>query len=353
MADNQTVSVDEFMSARKDFAKGDVVMKASKAPASWDPKARSARFVMSAEVEDRDRDIIIQAGLDLTEFMKNPVAPFAHRSTDFPIGVWTDIEKLLTARPKRHEGTLNLVPEGTDGVADRLAFHIAAGSIRACSVGFVPRTVERREVPEGANKIFSPGYRILEAELVECSPVSIPSNPAALAKSAAEGDVLAKEIIEQVLDEWVKHPETGLIMPKAEFEEAHKQMINGRKWFFYNCDTGETSTGPVATGERTSVVGSPPGTDASHDSPPSEARSLLRRALDLLAGSGANQAEVERLAAEANAREADQEAAKIASEQAERQKTLAALDAIHARLLTRRELAERHDALVKRLEKAA
>jgi hypothetical protein len=332
MPDNQTVSIDEFMSARKDFVKGsNVVMKASKAPASWDPKARSARFVMSAEVEDRDRDIIMQAGLDLDEFLKNPVAPFAHRSTDFPIGTWSEIEKNLTGRPKRTEGTLNIVPDGIDGVADRLAFHIAAGTIRACSVGFVPRTVERREVPEGMNKPFSPGYRILDAELVECSPVMIPSNPAALAKSAAEGDVLAKEIIEQVLDEWVKHPETGLIMPREEFERAHK----------------------VATGERTSVVASPPPIDVGHDSPPSEARSLLRRALDLLAGSGANQAEVERLAAEANAREADQEAARIASEQAERQKTLAALDAIHARLLTRRELAERHDALVKRLGKAA
>lgn len=324
---NQTVSVDEFLSVRKDFVKsGNVLMKAAKAPSTWNSHDRSARFVMSSEIEDRDRDIVMQAGLDVTEFMKNPVAPFAHRSTDFPIGMWSDVEKILTGRPKRTEGTLNLVPEGTDGVADRLAFHIASGSIRACSIGFVPRSVEQRDVPQDRqSKPYYPGYKILEAELVECSPVAIPSNPAALAKSAAEGDVMAKEIIEQVLDEWMKHPETGLIIPREEFERAHK----------------------VATGERTSVVTAevlPPSTDN---------RSLIRRALDLITGSEANQAEVDRVAADLRAHEADQEAQRQAKEKAERERTLQALEALHAKATARRELAERHAAFEERLKKVA
>lgn len=216
--------IDEFLSAREGFVKsGNVLVKAAKAPASWNPERRSARFTMSTEQEDRDRDIVVQAGLDLTEFLKNPVAPFSHRSYDFPIGSWANVEKNLTGRPKRTEGDLVLLSEGTDEVADRLAGHIAGGTVRACSIGFIPKAVERREVPEDKrDSYFWPGWMIHEAELVECSPCAIPANPGALAKSAAEGDVHAREILEEVLDNWAKHPETGLLIPRAEFEAAFK-----------------------------------------------------------------------------------------------------------------------------------
>jgi hypothetical protein len=329
MSDTQLVTVDEFLSSRKDFVKGgNVLMKAAKAPSTWNPEARTARFVMSSEAEDRDRDIVLQAGLDVTEFMKNPIAPFAHRSTDFPIGVWSDVEKNLTGRPRRTEGTLNLVPEGTDGVADRLAFHIGAGSIRACSIGFVPHAVERREVPESRrDSAFFPGYRIIEAELVECSPVAIPSNPAALAKSAAEGDVLAREIIEQVLDEWTRHPETGLIVPRAEFEAAHKQ----------------------ATGGRSSVV-VPPVTeteDTADSRASGEAVSLIRRALDYVMGSsqssnhtvvnGPDTNEFVPGAYDGNVKDGDSDIKAMA---AEKQKRLDELSAVHADMMKRHRLTE-------------
>jgi phage head maturation protease len=226
----RSVSVDEFLNARKGFVKsgGVLVKAATRAPSSWDPNKRSARFVMSAEVEDRDKDIIVQEGLALDEFLKNPIAPFSHASNTFPVGTWSEVEKVLNGRPKRTEGTLTLVPSGVDGVADRLAFHLGAGTVRACSIGFIPKQIQRREAPQDPDGYRYPGYMILEAELVECSPVCIPSNPAALAKSAAEGDVLAREIIEQVLDEWAKDPATGLLMPREEFERAQKDATGNR-----------------------------------------------------------------------------------------------------------------------------
>ncbi len=61
---------------------------------------------------------------------------------------------------------------------------------------------------------------IHEAELYECSPCCVPANPAALAKAAAEGDVMAREMIEQVLDTWTL--EKGLIVPRKVFEDAHR-----------------------------------------------------------------------------------------------------------------------------------
>ncbi len=70
-------------------------------------------------------------------------------------------------------------------MADRLAIHFAAGSVRACSIGFMPTSIERREVPEDEQGgYFYPGYMIHSAELYECSPCTVPANPAALAKAA-------------------------------------------------------------------------------------------------------------------------------------------------------------------------
>ncbi|MGX5777003.1 HK97 family phage prohead protease [Methylorubrum zatmanii] len=234
---SKRVSIDEYLASRgyggverKHFARDDgVVLKALPAAmvekAKFDKEAGTIRFVMSAEVEDRDRDIVVQAGLDTAEFEKNPVAPWGHQARDMPVGQWSDIAKVLSGRPKRTEGTLKLTKG--EPQADRLALHLEAGSIRACSIGFMPKSIERREVPdEMKGDYFYPGYMIHEAELYECSPVSIPANPAALAKAAAGGDALSREIIEQVLDCW--DLKDGLIVPRKAFEDAHRQASGDR-----------------------------------------------------------------------------------------------------------------------------
>ena len=108
-------------------------------------------------------------------------------------------------------------------MAERLALHFEAGSMRACSIGFLPKAVERRDVPEDKrDSYYYPGYKILEAELVECSPCGVPSNPAALAKAAAGGDTFARDLIEDILDNWARNPESGLLVPREEYEKAFK-----------------------------------------------------------------------------------------------------------------------------------
>jgi hypothetical protein len=315
------VSIDEFLAQRKGFLKGDIVVKASRAPSSWDAKTRSARFVISAEVEDRDRDVILQGGLSTDEFLKNPVAPFAHQSRTFPVGTWSDIEKVLSGRPKRTEGTLNLVPEGTDEVADRLAKHISVGTIRACSIGFVAKRVRRREVPEdkAGDPYFTPGYTIEAAELVECSPCVIPANPAAFAKSAAMGDALAREVIEEVLDTWTRHPETGLLVPRAEFEAAHKE----------------------ATGERTSVLTTPQAPVAPVPASSPEP-SLIRRAINAIIGKGDAPPDLDAVSVTAIARVMEADRAR-----AERLKEISQA---HQRFMRRHQAYERAAALKGRLD---
>lgn len=223
MSKPEIISVDQFLSERKDFVKsGDVVVKGVRAPASWNPEARSAKFVMSSEAPDRDKDIINQAGLDITEFMKNPQGLMFHNSRSWPIGTWSDVVK-VNGRPKRTEGVLTLMKEGEEPDADRAAKHIAAGTLRAVSIGFIPKRLQRRPKEEDAGEWSWPGYEILESEMVECSIVPVPAQPAALVKSADGDDVLARELLEYVLDTYVKMP-GGLIVPRERYEEARKAL---------------------------------------------------------------------------------------------------------------------------------
>jgi HK97 family phage prohead protease len=241
---DKLVSLDEYLNApggyglqRKHFARDSgVILKGAPAAeikaVKFDEATRSAVFVMSAEIEDRDRDIIVQAGLDTTNFEKNPIALFAHNPT-LPIGKWADLTKNLTGRPKRTEGR-SILAEGV-AKADEAAALLKSDTLRACSIGFMPKSIERREVPDDKkDDYYYPGYLIHEAELYECSLVSVPANPAALAKAAAAGDRWSLEDIEVILDGWSK--QHGLFLPRAALEEAHREGAGNKQTITVSID---------------------------------------------------------------------------------------------------------------------
>lgn len=216
-----TISVDEYVNDRKMSANEDgVVFKAASAPRTYDAEKRSCQFVMSSQDIDRDMDIVVTRGIDLTDFEKNPIALMNHRS-DMPLGRWEDVAK----KPKRLEGTAVLADEGTAPHVDMMAGMLGQGIVRASSIGFRPRTLKRREMENGE---FVRGYIIEECALFECSIVSIPANAQALAKQAAAGNAMAKELIEYTLDTWCKNAE-GLIVPRADFEVAHAEATGNKE----------------------------------------------------------------------------------------------------------------------------
>lgn len=209
------VSIDEYLGSRKLAATDDgVVYRAIKAPRSFNPESRSARFVMTDETVDSYGDIVRAKGADLSRFVTNPIALLNHRA-DLVIGTWEDVE----VKPKRVEGTVRLAEEGTAPHIDMTFNLMRQGILRAASIGFVPLAVEKIRDENGE---WTHGYDIKEWELLETSVVSIPANPSALAKAMRDGDRMARDLIEQVLDEYVKTP-SGLIVPREEFEAAHKE----------------------------------------------------------------------------------------------------------------------------------
>lgn len=128
-------------------------------------------FVLSDATVDRMGDVVDPAGWDLKWFRKNPIALFGH-SSGFPIGTWTDIRVeggKLMAR-------LRFASEGTSQRIDELRRLVEQGVLRAVSVSF--RAIQHE--PMDPKDPYG-GQRFLKSELLECSLVSVPANPAALA----------------------------------------------------------------------------------------------------------------------------------------------------------------------------
>jgi HK97 family phage prohead protease len=162
-------------------------------------------FVMSDGSVDRMGDVIDPDGWRLDAFQRNPVALFGH-DPGFPIGRWHDVG----VRKGQLTGRLELM----DAVSERLReIHTAvkAGVLRAVSVGFHSDSFE----PLGK----SGGLRFTEAELVECSLVSVPANPNALAVARALG--LSRETRALIFGEHAERDQRTSSRAHGGHAEAH------------------------------------------------------------------------------------------------------------------------------------
>ena len=149
-------------------------------------KVNGTDFILSDETPDRMGDIIEADGWDLSQFNKNPIALFGHQSS-FPIGKWHGVK----TEGKELRGSLELAPKGTSERIDEIRALVAAGILKAVSVGFKPID----SVPINPKDPWS-GSRFMKQELVECSLVAVPANPNALAvaKSLNVSDEMLKMV---------------------------------------------------------------------------------------------------------------------------------------------------------------
>jgi HK97 family phage prohead protease/HK97 family phage major capsid protein len=130
-------------------------------------------FVLSDESVDRMGEVLMAEGWVLDNFRKNPIALFNHRS-DFVIGRWHD----LAVKDGKLNGRLELARKGTSERIDEIRALVDAGILRAVSVGFQAK--KKEPMDEKSDHFFGP-FRYLKQELIECSLVSVPANPNALA----------------------------------------------------------------------------------------------------------------------------------------------------------------------------
>lgn len=141
---------------------------------------RIVRFTISKEVTDRDGDILRAAGVDFTNYMKNPVFLGFHNSRDFPLGkvikFWVEDKSV---KAEVYFPTLEELSSDPNNASEKarlidFCFHCyKTGMLNAVSVGFIP--LEWTETKDG--------YDITKWELLEFSAVAVPANQDAIAEA--------------------------------------------------------------------------------------------------------------------------------------------------------------------------
>jgi len=164
--------------------------------------------VASSEVEDRQGEVVKQAGWSLTNFKKNPILLWMH-DHEKPLGkaerVWLD--KTGKSPVLKFKGMISTATE-YGRAAKQL---MEEGILNSFSVGF--RALEMD------------GNSITKAELFEISLVSVPANPEArlLAAKSLEGAGFKESVIKNVIgdtDESIAELKEQIAELKKEASEA-------------------------------------------------------------------------------------------------------------------------------------
>lgn len=140
---------------------------------------RRVEVILSTEATDRDGDIIRVSGWNLTNFISHPILLSSHNyyALTSQIGEWEDVKKTTKAGVKMLAGVANYYVDEGNEEAD-WGYKLASKGRAAYSVGFIPDMAKAKEIGDGGG--WMPSWEFNGQELLECSHVTVPSNPEAL-----------------------------------------------------------------------------------------------------------------------------------------------------------------------------
>lgn len=163
--------------------------------------------IASTEAVDRDGEVIMQNGWDLTNFKANPVILASHNYYEFPIGKATDIQV--------NDGKLvfkMLFSQATEKAKEAYQL-VQEGILKSFSVGFIPREYDQTRP-----------NTITKAELLEISLVTVPANPEALVLAKGMKD---NRLAQDMLKHWlITAKQEGVF---SESDEAKGEEANGEE----------------------------------------------------------------------------------------------------------------------------
>ncbi len=177
-------------------------------PAAVNEKERSIVSVISTESVDRDRDVVLSSGLDVSSLKSNGVVLYMHDPC-------TVIGKVLWVKKEPGRVIAKTRFANTDFATEVFNLY-KDGFMRGWSIGMDPDTMRRREPrpeeirrnPEWANA----RWIVEKAEVIEYSAVSIPANREALNKAFGDGHVnLTKGHIKR----WIETRKSDIIHVKT------------------------------------------------------------------------------------------------------------------------------------------
>src|SRR6185312_2457789 len=139
---------------------------------------RQVRVVCSTDQVDRAGEVIVQGGIDLTNYRSNPIVLWQH-DPEQPIARAIDIGVVAG----KLQALVQFPDAGVSAKAVEVYGLIKAGVVNATSVGFDPLESE----PMDPNRPRGP-QRYSKTGLMEFSFVSVPANPGASIIARAAGD---------------------------------------------------------------------------------------------------------------------------------------------------------------------
>lgn len=156
---------------------------------------------ITTQDEDRQRDIVVTAGIDLSKHKTNPVVLYNHGygGVKFPVGKAEDSEGAYQL--VRSEGKVRSVTYFSQKnlESEQIFQLVEEGILRGVSIGFQIKTAEYRRDKSPEEYDGWPGLLISKCELFEYSHVSIPANPEALADRIGKGMLAGRPISETIL----------------------------------------------------------------------------------------------------------------------------------------------------------
>ena len=155
------------------------------------PSGEPDEFVLSDDSVDRVGDVIDPKGWQLDRIKSPPPVLYNHNK-DEQIGSWADIRQV----GNRLIGRIAWADFTNWPKGQYIRDLVRGGHLRTVSVGFRP--LAREPLTKEANKEFGP-FRFTRSELLECSLVTVPANPNAIAIGKSLN--ISDEIIAEVFGE--------------------------------------------------------------------------------------------------------------------------------------------------------
>ena len=151
-------------------------------------ESRCFDAMITTDSIDREGEVVIPAGIDVSDYKKNPVILWNH-DIKKPIGSaksiapqgngWT-MRGHLPPRPEDHDPKLDWLPDDIWGLVD-------AGILKGVSIGFMP--VQQRAASTKDTQIFGPTVKTVtnKSKLIEVSITGVGMNQDALITAVHKG----------------------------------------------------------------------------------------------------------------------------------------------------------------------
>jgi HK97 family phage prohead protease len=205
--------------------------------------AREVRVRMCSRTLGRDSLIVEPAGIDLTDFRRNPIILRDHDQSK-PVARAVGFDQ----RPDALEALIRFATANISPLADETHDLVRDGVISAVSIGFEP--LEQEPINP---RDRSAGTRIKRATLLECSFVGVPADPQALVieRSYRRQAMMLDDLREDLEEALSHHADVARALRRGETAEAtraHRRLGQSLKNIGMSLDQLNSSKSQTSSG---------------------------------------------------------------------------------------------------------